>query len=64
MSQTEEFPSPPAPRFYYLEVEGDFGQQQFGVDIHQVSILVTEVPLWGGGQCEVTVKSLPGTPED
>lgn len=35
----------------YLKVEGDFSQQQFGIDIHQVSILVTEVALWGSERC-------------
>lgn len=45
MSQRKGLPNPSAPQFYYLEVEGDFGQQQFGIDIHQVSILVTQVPL-------------------
>lgn len=37
--------SPTIPQEDYLEVEGDFGQQQFCIDIHQVSILVTKVPL-------------------
>lgn len=42
----------------YLKVEGDFSQQQFGIDIHQVSILVTKVALWGSEPC---VRSLSRT---
>ena len=42
----------------YLKVEGDLSQQQFGIDIHQVSILVTKVALWGWEPC---VRSLSRT---
>lgn len=52
VGKAHESLSPMTPRGNHLEVEGDLGQQQLGVDIHQLSVPVMQMSLWEDRQGE------------